>query len=355
MKTNIKKGEDDTFIFDRASLTFFRPNWNAPFSDFPKKVPKDLPDLIYQISSGLYGSRDKDGNFDEDKYKKTMSFCKMTEIKLAQGAKQTGGRLMAEKVTESIAYYRGLEAHKSVISPNRFPYARTIKELFDFVAKLQKLSKKPVGFKIVISSKELFYEYATEIKRRKDNNIEGIPDFITIDGGDGGSGTAPLFLMDRVGLAIKDALHIAHAALKDLGVRDELKLIASSRILTPDDVVVALALGADYISIARGFMLSGSCIRARMCSGEGSHKCPVGLATQDKKLRQSYLIHKNARQIKNYHDALLSGIKVILAVMGKDKADKLNSKDLSFIDRNGFIHTNINRYLDKKVDTSNIK
>ncbi|HIP56081.1 MAG TPA: FMN-binding glutamate synthase family protein, partial [Arcobacter sp.] len=279
-KKLLNEKEHDTFIFDFDNLVFFRPNWDAPLENFPKTVPKDMPDIIFQMSSGLYGVRTKDGDFSEDRYQKTMSFCKMTEIKIAQGAKQTGGKLVASKVTDAIAYYRGITANKSIYSPNRFPYANDIIELFDFIARLQKLSNKPVGFKIVISSKDSFEEYAYEIKRRKELNIEGIPDFITIDGGDGGSATAPLFLMDRVGFHIKDAIQLVDTVLKDFGIRDELKLIASSKILTPDDIAIVLALGADSVNIARGFMLSAGCIRARMCSGEGSHNCPVGLATQ---------------------------------------------------------------------------
>ena len=345
----ISKDMQDTYIFNKNTLEFFRPNWNEPLDNFPKIVPSDMPDIIFQMSSGLYGCRNKDGSFNEDKYQKTMSFCKMTEIKLAQGAKQTGGKLIASKVTSSIAYYRGLEANKSIYSPNRFPYASSIVELFDFIAKLQSLSNKPVGIKIVISCKESFVEYAQEIKRRKDLNIEGIPDFITIDGGDGGSATAPLFLMDRVGLHIKDAIHIVNNVLEDFSVRNEVKIIASSKVLTPDDIIIALSLGADYIAIARGFMLSAGCIRARMCSGEGSHNCPVGLATQNEKLRKSYLVYKNAYSIKNYHDGLIKGVKTMLAIMGKSSVKELCKDDLTFVDKNGFIHTDINRYMDKKL------
>ncbi len=342
--------EADTYIFDHESLLFFRPEWNASFDNFPKEVPKDMPDIIFQMSSGLYGVRDKDGNFNEDRYKKTMSFCRMTEIKLAQGAKQTGGKLSKEKVSESIAYFRGIEANKALMSPNRFPYASSVSELLDFIAKLQKLSQKPVGMKIVISSKDSIEPYAIEMKRRKENNIEGIPDFITIDGGDGGSATAPLFLMDRVGFHIKDAIHVASNILEDYGVREDVKLIAGSKILTPDDVIIAMALGADYINIARGFMMSAGCIRARMCSGHGSHQCPVGLATAEPKLRSAYLVYKHAKKITNYHKNLLSGIKIILAVMGLKNVTKLTKKHITFIDKNGFIYSDINRYLNKKVD-----
>jgi glutamate synthase domain-containing protein 2 len=346
----LKKCEFDTYIFDYDRLRFFRPNWSAPLKYFPKNVPDDMPDIIFQISSGLYGVRDKKGNFSPTKYKKIMSFSKMTEIKLAQGAKQTGGKLNSEKVTESVAYFRGVKPYKSIISPNRFPYASTIPRLFDFIAKLQKLSKKPVGIKIVVSSQDCIEEIAVEIRKRKSNSEGGIPDFITVDGGDGGSATAPLFLMDRVGLHIKDAIHITNSVLSTYNVRDEVKIIASSKILTPDDIIIVLALGADFVNIARAFMMSAGCIRARMCSGSGSHQCPVGLATQNDKLRSSYLIHKHSKKVTSYHNNLLKGVKTILAIMGINSIDKLTKDHLTFVDKNGFIYTNVNRYFDKKID-----
>ncbi len=347
---NINKGEIDTFIFDRKHLKMYRPNWNAPLENFPKEVPRDIPDLIFQLSSGFYSCRNSDGTFNEDRYQKVMSFCRMTEIKVAQGAKQTGGKLVGEKVTNSIAYFRNVEVGKNVYSPNRIPNIDSVKTLFDFVNKLQILSEKPVGIKIIISSKEGFLEIVEEIKRRKNSALLGIPDFITIDGGDGGSATAPLYLMDRVGLETKDAVYIADTLLKEHGLRDDIKIIASSRVLTSDDIIVNLALGADYIAIARGFMLSAGCIRAKMCSGEGKHHCPVGLATQKEKLRRSYLIHKNSYKISNYHNNLLKGVKVILSIMKKKNVKELNHRDLSYVDKNGFIHENINRWLGKKLN-----
>jgi glutamate synthase domain-containing protein 2 len=348
----LEDGLEDTYIFDFEHLLFFRPNWDAPLKEFPKEVPTDMPDIIFQMSSGLYGVRNEDGSFSEDRYKKTMAFCKMTEIKLAQGAKQTGGKLPASKVSDAIGYYRGVKAGENLFSPNRFPYASSVKELFDFVGKLQKLSNKPVGFKIVVSSKEQFEEYATEIKYRKEHNIDGVPDFISVDGGDGGTATAPIFLMDSVGFSIRDSIFIVNNVLKEYGLRDDIKIIASSKILTPDDIAIILALGADFTSIGRGFMLSAGCIRARMCSGAGSHQCPVGLATQDKKLRRSYIMYKQAEKIANYHRKLLEGVKTILAVMGKKSVSELSLEDLTFIDRNGFIHSDIEFYYKKKVKES---
>ncbi len=347
---HVKKGEIDTYIFDRENFNMYRPNWNKPLENFPKTPPEDIPDIIYQLSSGLYGCRDENGNFSARKYQKTMSFCKATEIKLAQGAKQTGGKLVGSKVTESIAYFRGIKPYKNIHSPNRFNDIKDIAQLFDFVAKLQKLSQKPVGIKIVISSKDGFKQLVKEMQRRDENNIVGVPDFLSIDGGDGGSATAPLYLMDRVGLDIKDAIYIANTALKECKLRDKIKIIASSKILTPDDIVVKLSLGADMVAIGRGFMLSGGCIRAKMCSGEGRHSCPVGLATQNNKLRKSYLIRRQATKIKNYHQNLLKGIKVILAIMGKKSINQLCSDDLTFVDKNGYIHDDVNRYLDKTIN-----
>ena len=276
----------------------------------------------------------------------------MTEIKLAQGAKQTGGKLTKNKVTEAIAYYRGVEPYKDLFSPNRFPHANTVEELFDFVELLQSLSKKPVGFKIIISDREGFEPLAKEIRKRKDAG-KNIPDYISIDGGEGGSATAPIELMERIGLSIKDALFLANEILKEQGVRGDIKLIASGKVLTPDNVVIMIALGADVVSIARGFMLSAGCIRAKVCAGAGKHQCPVGLATQDKAKRKAFIIHKSAMMVENYHRNMVKNIKMILAVMGLKNVSHLNKKHLMLVDESGNIRHDIKRVMDKKIqDTS---
>jgi len=323
--------EADTYVFNKEKKCFYRPNWNASLESFPKNVPSDMPDIILQISSGLYGVRDKEGNFDMQRYKKQMSFCKMTEIKLAQGAKQTGGKLIAEKVTPSIAYYRNIEAHKDLFSPNRFPYATSNEELFDFIGTLQKASGKPVGIKIVVSDYDNIVPIAKEIKRRVDLNLP-FPDYISIDGGSGGSATAPLEMMERIGMDIRDALYLVDKVLKDHGVREHIKISASGKILTPDDVVITLCLGADFVQIARGFMMSAGCIRARYCSGATKHQCPVGLATQDIKKRRHYFVNKHSNYIKNYHNNVLKSMKSLLAVMGLKNIKQLNKEKLIFLD-----------------------
>ncbi|QOP43668.1 FMN-binding glutamate synthase family protein [Sulfurimonas sediminis] len=337
----------NTYIYDTSSHLLFRVNWEAAIEYFPQEVPKELPDMIFQISSGLYGVRDKNGNFDKEKYKKIMKFCKMTEIKIAQGAKQTGGKLAGSKVTADIAYYRGVEEGKDIISPNRFPYADTTEDLLNFIEKLQRLSEKPVGFKIVISDIASVETLVQKLAKRKSYG-EFIPDFITVDSGEGGSATAPLELMESVGLTTNNSLYILDMLLKKYNIREDVKIIASGKILTPDDAVITLCMGADAIGIARAFMMSGGCIRAKMCSGFGTHVCPVGMATQDPKKRASYLVIKKGKEIGHYHKNLLKSMKTVMAVMGIKNIKELNKSLLTYKNRSGEIYFDIDKYFQQK-------
>ena len=344
----LHKDTKNTYIYDTTSHVLFRVNWNANLEKFPKNVPDSIGNIIFQMSSGLYGVRDENGIFDELKYQKVMKFCKMTEIKIAQGAKQTGGKLAAAKVTADIAYYRGVPKGENVFSPNRFPYADTTEDLLDFVEKLQKLSGKPVGFKIVVSDAKDFEKIAELLAKRKANG-KSLPDFITVDSGEGGSATAPLELMESVGLTTNNALYVVDTILKQYDVRQDVKIIASGKILTPDDVIITLAMGADAVGMARGFMMSGGCIRARMCSGFGAHVCPVGFATQDEKKRASYLVIKQGRKIGNYHNNLVKSMKVVLAVMGIKSIKDLDKSRLTFKNRNGEVFFDIDLHFRQKL------
>lgn len=323
----VRQKDRGSFIFDRNRLVYFRINWSSPLDLFPPNIPEGVPDIIFQMGSGLYGVRDEEGNFDDERYQKVMRFCCMTEVKLAQGAKQTGGKLLATKVSDDIAYYRGIPAHKDLISPNRFPYATDMKNFFNFIERLQTLSDKPVGFKIVISTRESFEEYAKALHERVLNG-QSIPDFITIDGGDGGSATAPLEMMSKIGVPIREALLIANKVLKEFGLKEHIKIIASEKVLTPDDVVELLCHGADFINIARGFMISAGCIRARECSGANGRDCPVGLATMNEAKRSKYLVIEKSKHIAFYHHQLLHGVRSLLAVMGKTHINELRMGDL---------------------------
>ena len=325
-KMVLRRKDRGSFIFDNKRLLYFRIDWSADLNHFPTIVPSTLPDIVFQMGSGFYGVRDSNGNFDPIRYQKVMRFAKMTEIKLAQGAKQTGGKLLASKVSDDIAYYRGVPSHQDLFSPNRFPYATNTESLFDFISELQELSGKPVGFKIVISDRENFEVYAKALKERKEQG-KSITDFLTIDGGDGGSATAPLEMMTKIGQPIRMALRVVVEVLEEYGLRDDIKIIASEKVLTPDDVVELLCYGADFINIARGFMISAGCIRARECSGVGGRNCPVGLATMDEAKRSRFLVLQKAKNIARYHHELLHGVRSLLAVMGKKDVCELSQKD----------------------------
>ncbi|MEA3370150.1 MAG: FMN-binding glutamate synthase family protein, partial [Campylobacterota bacterium] len=344
----LNKKTQNTYIYDTKSHVLFRVKWSADLESFPKEVPNDIPNMIFQMSSGLYGVRDENGLFDELRYQKVMKFCRMTEIKIAQGAKQTGGKLAGAKVTADIAYYRGVPEGENVFSPNRFPFADSTTHLLDFIERLQKLSKKPVGFKIVISDAAAVEELAGEMAKRKAEG-RSLPDFISVDSGAGGSATAPLELMESVGLTTNNALYLLDTMMKKYEIRHNVKIIASGKILTPDDAVITMCMGADAIGIARGFMMSGGCIRAKMCSGFGSHVCPVGMATQDEKKRASYLVVKQGYEIGNYHRNMIKSMKVVLAVMGVVKISELNKKLLTFKSRNGEIYFDIDKYFHHKL------
>jgi len=327
-KMVVRQNDRGSFIFDDKKLMYFRINWKQDLASFPQDVPDGVPDITFQMGSGLYGVRHHDGTFDAGRYQKVMRFARMTEVKLAQGAKQTGGKLLAAKVSDDIAYYRGIPAHTDLISPNRFPYATDMETFFDFISELQELSGKPVGFKIVISTKENFEIYAKALQKRKEEGLS-IADFMTIDGGDGGSATAPLEMMSKIGLPIRESLDIVMEVLTAYGLQDEIKIIAAEKVLTPDDVIELLCYGADFINIARGFMISAGCIRARECSGAGGRNCPVGLATMDESKRSKYLVLQKAKHVANYHRELLHGVKSLMAVMGKTKVSQLSKNDLN--------------------------
>ncbi len=347
-KLLLPKEERYRYILDREKLVFFHPDWNAPLESFPQEVPEDMPDIVLQIGSGLYGVRNATGEFDPQRYKKVMRFCRMTEIKLAQGAKQTGGKLTGSKVTSDIAYYRGVNAGVDLFSPNRFPYGKDLETFIGFVDNLKTLSEKPVGIKIVISDKDYVDTLLATMKQYSDEG-KRIIDFITVDSGEGGSATAPLAMMEAVGLPLDSSLFILDTLLKKHKLRDQVKVIASGKILTPDDVITTLALGADMISIGRGFMLSAGCIRARVCSGATGQACPVGLATQDPGKRASFHVIEKSRTIANYHHNLINGVKEMLAILGKKKVNMLNIRDLTYIKKDGEVFYDVQEYLHQKV------
>ena len=230
-------------------------------------------DIVFQIGTAKYGVRDAEGRLSDDKLREVAAHdqVKMFEIKLSQGAKPgKGGILPAEKVTPMIARIRGIPEGQASISPNRHPEIASVSDLLDMIHRVREVTGKPCGFKTVIGSFGWIEELCTEVTAR---GWESAPDFITIDGGDGGTGAAPMPLMDNVGLTVRESLPLVSDILHRHGLRERIRLIASGKLVNPTDVAWALATGADFVTSARGFMFSLGCIQALKCN---KNTCPDG-------------------------------------------------------------------------------
>lgn len=243
-------------------------------------------DIIFQIGPGLFGVRDKEGQFDLNKFLHLANSdrIKAFEIKLAQGAKTRGGHMQGDKVTEEIAEIRDVEPWKTINSPNRFNAIGNPEDLLNWVNLLQHRGQKPVGFKIVVSK-------VSEVEKLISTMIEKqqYPDFITIDGGEGGTGATYQELQDGIGLPLFTALPIVAALLEKYGLRHQIKIFASGKLITPDKIAIALGLGADLVNVARGMMISVGCIMSQQCH---MNTCPVGVATTDPKREKLCLLMK---------------------------------------------------------------
>lgn len=288
-------------------------------------------DIIMQIGPGIFGVRDKNGDFSWEALKKKSELkqIKAFELKLAQGAKIRGGHVDGEKVTPEIAEIRMVEPYKTIDSPNRFHQFDDLPSMFDFIERIRQVTQKPVGIKVVIGS----YSDAVQLADYMKQSGKG-PDFITIDGGEGGSGATYQELADSVGLPIKSALPIVDAALRHYGVRDRVKLIASGKLFTPDRIAVALAMGADLVNIARGFMITVGCIQALRCH---SNACPVGVATTDPSLQKALVIDEKKFRVVNYVVTLREGLFRLAAAAGLESPVEFNQNHIVYRDNNGIV------------------
>ncbi|MGM0879086.1 MAG: FMN-binding glutamate synthase family protein [Bacillota bacterium] len=286
-------------------------------------------DIIMQIGPGLFGVRDKEGNFSWEalKEKSQIPEVKAFEIKLAQGAKTRGGHIDAEKVTEEIAKIRMVEPFKSIDSPNRFREFNDFPSMFDFIERIREHTGKPVGMKVVIGSSHEADELAKQIK----NTGKG-PDFITVDGGEGGTGASYQELADSVGLPIRSALPLLDNALRKYGVRNQVKIIASGKLFSPDRIAIALAMGADLVNIARGFMITVGCIQALKCE---SNACPVGVATTDPDLQKALVIDEKKYRTANYLISMRKGLFRIAAAAGLDSPVHFKREHVVYKDEKG--------------------
>jgi glutamate synthase domain-containing protein 2 len=272
-------------------------------------------DIVWQIGTGYFGCRTADGRFSRDEFAKraTLPTVKMIEIKLSQGAKPGhGGILPAAKLTPEIAEIRGVPLGRDVLSPAAHTAFSTPMGLLQFVADLRDLSGgKPVGFKLCVGKR---HEFLGIVKAMLDSGI--VPDFITVDGGEGGTGAAPLEFSDSVGTPLNEGLSFVHNALVGAGLRDRLRLIASGKVNTGFQLATKVALGADMCNAARAMMFALGCIQALRCN---SNKCPTGVATQDPALVRGLHVGDKAARVARYQAETVKSFFEVLGAAGLSK------------------------------------
>ena len=265
-------------------------------------------DIVFQIGTAKYGVRDEQGQLSESKLKAIASHdnVRMFEIKLSQGAKPgKGGILPAAKVTKEIAHIRGIPEGESSISPNRHPEIRSAADLLDMINQVRNATGKPTGFKAVLGSPEWLDELFSEINVR---GASSAPDFITLDSSDGGTGAAPMPLMDDVGLPLKETLPMLVNKLHEYQLRQRIKVICSGKLITPSAVATAICVGADFVVSARGFMFSLGCIQALQCN---KNTCPTGITTHSKDLQQGLNPEDKSVRVFHYQQNLQYEVGVI--------------------------------------------
>jgi len=289
------------------------------------------PDIIYQVGTAKYGVRDDQGNLDPNKLVEIGKRVKAFEIKLSQGAKPgRGGVLPAKKVTEEIALIRGIPAGQMSSSPNRHRDIRNIDELLGMVRLIRELTGRPVGFKAVFGSEEFPRELCEAIHK---HGIDSAPDFITVDGGEGGTGAAPQVLIDHVGLSLKESLPIVVDTLAAYGLRERIKVIASGKMVTSGNVAWALCMGADFAVTARGFMFALGCIQSLHCH---SDTCPTGITTHNKRLQKGLVVEDKGKRVARYAHWVNHEVNVIAQSCGLSNASEFRRKHIRIVQKPGY-------------------
>ncbi len=275
-------------------------------------------DLIWELGSGYFSCRDADGKFSPERFAANAGLpqIKMIEIKLSQGAKPGhGGILPAAKVTPEIADTRGVSLGIDCVSPSRHSAFTTPIEMMNFIAELRRLSGgKPVGFKLCIGHP---WEFMGIVKAMLETGI--VPDFIVVDGGEGGTGAAPVEFADHLGTPLREGLLFVHNTLVGTGLRDRIKIGASGKVVSAFDIARVLALGADWANSARGFMFAIGCIQSRSCH---TNKCPTGVATQDELRQRALVVPDKAERVAGFHKNTVKALAQMLAAAGLDRPDE---------------------------------
>ena len=289
-------------------------------------------DVIMQIGTANYGVRSPDGNFSPERAKELArhEHVRAFEIKLSQGAKPgKGGVLPAAKVTEQIAKIRGIPPHQDSISPNRHRDVGNVDQLLDKIAYLRELTGKPVGVKTAIGGWQFINELGDAVNRR---GLEYAPDFLAIDGGEGGSGAAPQALMDHMALPIAEALPRVIDALIESGLRQRVRVIAAGKLVNPARAAWALCVGADFVNTARGFMFSLGCIQALRCH---QNTCPTGVTTHNPRLQRGLVVEEKSARVANYAMGMNKEIDMIAHSCGCRHARELRREHVRVVQSAG--------------------
>lgn len=272
----------------------------------------DRGDLVWEIGSGYFGCRKKDGSFDEETFTRnaTLDQVKMIEIKLSQGAKPGhGGILPGAKVTEEIAEARGVSVGEDCVSPASHSAFSNPRELLEFIEKLRDLSGgKPVGFKLAIGHS---WEWFGIVKAMLETGKR--PDFIVVDGGEGGTGAAPLEFINRIGTPLTEALLLVHNTLVGANLRQSIRIGAAGKITSAFDIARALALGADWCNAARGYMFSLGCIQSLNCH---TGRCPSGVATQDPRRSKKLDVADKSERVYHFHKNTINSLSNLIGAAG---------------------------------------
>lgn len=281
-------------------------------------------DLVWEIGSGYFGCRNDDGSFSPERFtaNATDPQVKMIELKLSQGAKPGhGGVLPAAKVSAEIAATRGVPEGVDCISPARHSAFATPIELLQFIARLRDLSGgKPTGFKLAIGHP---WEWFAIAKAMQETGL--LPDFITVDGAEGGTGASPAEFMDHVGVPMHEALMLVHNTLVGLNLRDQVKLAAAGKVTSAFDIARTVAMGADWCNAGRGFMFALGCIQSQSCHTD---RCPTGIATQDPKRWRQLDVPDKATRVFQYHRNTLAALRELLCAAGLTHPDQLTPEHI---------------------------
>ena len=283
-------------------------------------------DIVFQIGPAKYGVRTPDGAMDWNALARIglLDQVRAIEVKAGQGAKPgKGGILPAAKVTDEIAAIRGIPAGKPSLQPNRFAEYHDVPSLIDFVERIKSVVPVPVGLKIVVGDESL----VDALARERAETGRG-PDYLSVDGSEGGTGAAPPSLTDHMGLPMRDAIVAADNAYRRHDVRDQITLIAAGRVTNGADAALAIALGADLVNIARGFLLSLGCIQALKCH---TNECPTGVATQSQWRQRGLVLTEKRERVANYAHAVQDDLMTVVRSVGLRSPSELNRKHLEII------------------------